>query len=157
MSSPGAPPSTAAAAIRSTRDQYGPPVSIMIDSSPPIAGSSASSCRPVANATAMGTHSASTARTIVPHGTGTFLGRATSASQSGTTPISQSGTPSRAPPAGRVPFTLRTRSKARDKRQRAITQNGRVPARLVRRPPSCQAGMSGRRHWPARRAFTDCA
>ena len=115
ISSPGAPPSTAAVPIRATRDQYGPPLSIMIDSSPPMAGSSASSCRPVANATAIGTQSASTARAIVPHGTGTLLGRTTSASQSGTTPISQSGTPSRAPPASRAPFKLRTRSKARDK------------------------------------------
>ena len=65
ISSPGAPPRTAAAPIRSTRSQYGPPVSIMTDSSPPIAGSSASSRRPVANPTAIGTHSASTARAIV--------------------------------------------------------------------------------------------
>ena len=78
--------------IRSTRAQYGPPLSIVTDSSPPMAGSSASSRRPVANPTAIGTHSASTARAIVAHGTGAFFGRITSASHSGTTSLSQSGT-----------------------------------------------------------------
>ena len=73
-----------------------------------MAGSSASSRRPVANATAIGTHSASTARAIVPHGTGAFFGRITSASHSGTTSSAQSGTPSR------PPKKLRTRTKAKD-------------------------------------------
>ena len=95
MSSPGAPPKTADVPIRFTRSQYGPPLSIMIESSAPRAGSSASSRRPVANATAIGTHTANTARAIVPHGTGAFFGRTTSASQSGTTPPIHSGTASR--------------------------------------------------------------
>ena len=81
MSSPGAPPKTADVPIRFTRSQYGPPVSIEIESSAPRAGSSASSRRPVANATASGTHTANTARAIVPQGMGAFLGRTTSVSQ----------------------------------------------------------------------------
>src|SRR5487761_123813 len=86
-----------------------------------MAGSSASSRRPVANPTASGTHSASTARAIVAHGTGAFLGRITSASHSGTTV--------RAPLTSRAPLPLHTRSKARDKRQRALTPNeGMLPA-----------------------------
>ena len=115
MSRPAAPPNTAATLIRVTRDQYGPPLSIMTDSSAPMAGSIARSRRPVANATAIGTHTASTARTIVAQGHGAFFGRTTSASHSGTASLSQSGTVRRAPSASRDPFTLRTRSKARDK------------------------------------------
>ncbi len=84
ISSPGAPPSTAAAPIRSTRGQYGPPASIITASSPPMAGSRASSRRPVANPTAIGTQTASTASVIVAQGTGTFFGRMTSASHCGT-------------------------------------------------------------------------
>jgi hypothetical protein len=63
----------------------------------------------------MGTHSASTARAMVPHGTGAFFGRITSASHSGTTSLSQSGTAIRAPLTSRAPLTLHTGSKARDK------------------------------------------
>jgi hypothetical protein len=62
----------------------------------------------VANATAIGTHTASTISTIDPHGTGAFFGRITSASHSGTTSPSQSGTVSR------VALVIRTRSKARE-------------------------------------------
>ncbi len=120
--------------MRSTRGQYGPPLSIVTDSSPPMAGSSASSRRPVANPTAIGTHSASTASAIAPHGTGAFFGRITSASQSGTTPLSQSGTASRAPPASRAPLTLHTRSKARDKRQKTDSSE-RVRGSTPTQPP----------------------
>src|ERR1700759_2758504 len=90
MNSPGAPPSTAEVPILVTRDRYGPPASPMTENSAPRAGNSASSRRPVTNATASGTHTASTSSTIDPQGTGTFFGRITSASQSGTTPLSQS-------------------------------------------------------------------
>ena len=51
---------------------------------PPIAGSRASVRFPVAIPTASGTQIAITAWAIAAHGTGTFFGRMTSVSQSGT-------------------------------------------------------------------------
>jgi hypothetical protein len=110
ISSPGAPPSTAAAPIRSTRSPYGPPASIITDTSPPMAGNRRRSRRPVANPTAIGTHTASTASVIVAQGTGTFFGRMISASHCGTMPLSRSGTARRAPLSSRVPFMLATLS-----------------------------------------------
>jgi hypothetical protein len=70
---------------------------MVTESRPPMAGSSARSRRPVPNATASGTHSANTDRAMVPQGTGAFFGLTTSASHSGTTPPTQSGTAIRAP------------------------------------------------------------
>jgi hypothetical protein len=94
----------------------------MTASSPPIAGSRPSSRRPVANPAAIGTHSARTARAIAAQGIPAFFGRITSASHSGTTLLSQSGTASRVPLRSRTPFTLHTRSKARHKRSELMSR-----------------------------------
>ena len=102
-SSPAAPPPTAAVATRLTRDRYGPPWSIMMLIRPPIAGSMASDRFPDAIPMASGTQMATTAWAIAPHGTGAFLGRMTSASQSGTASAIQVT-------AVRLPGTLLTRS-----------------------------------------------
>lgn len=108
MSSPGAAPKRAAAPMRRTRCQYGPPLSSMTATSPPIAGSSASSFRPIANPAAIGAQTASTASVIAPQGTGAFLGRRTSAIHSGMTSCSQSGTACLALFTSRAPLKLRT-------------------------------------------------
>src|ERR1700758_1909509 len=92
MISPSAPPNTAAVPTRLPRARTGPPLSIRMLISPPIAGSSPTMRCPVMTPAASGTQIASTARSMVPHGGGTFAGRITSASQSGATPLSQSGT-----------------------------------------------------------------
>ena len=80
------PDRTAVALLtRLTRLRYGPPVSAIVLSRPPIAGSTPSVPLPAARATASGTQMASTARIIAGHGVTTGRGRTTSASQSGTT------------------------------------------------------------------------
>ena len=84
MARPAAPPS-AALPTRFTRLRYGPPVSAIVPSIPPIAGSTPSVPWPSASDADSGTQIASTARIISGQGTGVRFGRTTSASQSGTT------------------------------------------------------------------------
>ena len=85
MARPAAPPNTAALQTRFTRLRYGPPVSAIVPSRPPIAGSTPRVPLPSASDTDSGTQIASAARIISGQGTGAGRGRTTSASHSGTT------------------------------------------------------------------------
>ena len=82
-----------------------------------MAGSRTSSRRPVMNPAASGTQMANTARTMSAHGTGAFFGRMTSASQSGTASLSQSGRPAACCPmsSSQEPFLPPEMSDSRDK------------------------------------------
>ena len=80
---PAAPPNTAAMTACLTRTTYGPPESMTVPSSPPIASTSPMSRRPTTMPTDSGPQMASTARTIAPHGTGAGLGRTAAVSQPG--------------------------------------------------------------------------
>jgi hypothetical protein len=89
---PAAPPNTPAVTARLTRTTYGPPVSMTVPTSPPIASTSQGSWRPTTIPTDSGTQMASAARTIAPHGTGAGLGRTAWVSQSGIASASRPGT-----------------------------------------------------------------
>ncbi len=80
---PATPPNTPAVTICLTCTTYGPPVSMTVPVSPPIADTRPMSRRPAAIPTDSGTHMASAARSIAPHGTGVGLGRTAWVSQSG--------------------------------------------------------------------------
>jgi hypothetical protein len=80
---PATPPNTPAVTTCLTRATYGPPVSMTVPVSPPIADTSPMSRRPATIPAASGTQMASAARTIAPHGTGAGLGRTAWVSQSG--------------------------------------------------------------------------
>ena len=85
MARPAAPPNTAALQTRFTRLGYGPSVSAIVPSNPPIAGSTPREPLPSASDTDSGTQIASAARIISGQGTGAGRGRTTSASHSGMT------------------------------------------------------------------------
>jgi hypothetical protein len=89
---PAAPPNAPAMTARLTRTMYGPPVSMTVPVSPPIASNSQMSRRPATIPTDSGTQVASAARTIAPHGTGAGLGRTAAVSQSGIASASRPGT-----------------------------------------------------------------
>ena len=84
MARPTAPPNTPTALIRSTRLRYEPPRSVIVPSSPPVAGSKPMLGLPTANPVPSGTQIASVARIMSGHGSGAGFGRTSSASQSGT-------------------------------------------------------------------------
>jgi hypothetical protein len=124
---PAAPPNAPAMTARLTRTMYGPPVSMTVPVSPPIASNSQMSRRPATIPTDSGTQVASAARTIAPNGTGAGLGRTAAVSQSGIASASRPGT---------------TASRRRAVRSCRFVM-GSSPSRLA---PSLPPGLVSRHH-----------